>query len=67
MQQQGPLSDRILEAVRANPGCTLDELMCRLSGVSWSEVFLQVDHLSRSGQLQLTKRSPGMMTRLHAA
>ncbi|HXX73510.1 MAG TPA: hypothetical protein VEI50_00090 [Nitrospiraceae bacterium] len=67
MLQQRPLGDQILELVRANPGCTLDDLILRLSGVSWSEVFLQVDHLSRSGQLQLTKKSPGMMTTLRAA
>ena len=52
MPHQGLLGDQILEVVRANPYCTLDGLMLRVSGASWSEVFLEVDRLSRSGQLR---------------
>jgi len=64
--QQGLLGDRILEAVRANPDSTLDELIVRVSGASWSEVFLEVDRLSRSGQLRLTKSRSGLTTTLRA-
>jgi len=60
MLQQGLLGDQILEAVRANPDSTLDELIVRVSGASWSEVFLEVDRLSRSGQLRLTKSRSGL-------
>lgn len=67
MAQQGPLGDQILNMVRANPDCTLDELILSLSGVSWSEVFVEVDRMSRSGQLRLTKSSAGIMTTLRAA
>jgi len=66
MLQQGLLGDRILEAVRANPDSTLDELIVRVSGASWSEVFLEVDRLSRSGQLRLTKSRSGLTTTLRA-
>ena len=66
MLQQGLLGDQILEAVRANPDSTLDELIVRVSGASWSEVFLEVDRLSRSGQLRLTKSRSGLTTTLHA-
>ena len=66
MLQQGLLGDRILEAVRANPDSTLDELIVRVSGASWSEVFLEVDRLSRSGQLRLTKSRSGLTITLRA-
>jgi len=66
MLQHGLLGDQILEAVRANPDCTLDQLIFRVSGASWSEVFLEVDRLSRSGQLQLTKSRSGMRATLRA-
>ena len=66
MLQQGLLGDQILEAVRAKPDCTLDELIVRMSGASWSEIFLEVDRLSRSGQLRLTKSRSGLTTTLRA-
>ena len=66
MPQQGLLGDQILEVVRANPDCTLDGLMLRVSGASWSEVSLEVDRLSRSGQLRLTKSRSGLTTTLRA-
>lgn len=67
MLQQGTIGDQILELVRANPGCTLDELMLSLSGVSWSEVFLEVDRMSRSGQLRLIKSRTETLMILRAA
>jgi len=66
MPQQGLLGDQILEVVRATPDCTLDGLMLRLSGASWSEVFLEVHRLNRSGQLRLTKSRSGLRIRLRA-
>jgi len=64
--QPATIGDQILEAVRANPDCTLDQLIFKVSGASWSEVFLEVDRMSRSGQLRLTKSRSGMTTTLHA-
>jgi hypothetical protein len=66
MPHQGLLGDQILEVVRANPDCTLDGLMLRVSGASWSEVFLEVDRLRHSGQLRLTKSRSGLTIRLRA-
>jgi len=64
--QPSTIGDQILEAVRGNPDCTLDQLIFKVSGASWSEVFLEVDRMSRSGQLRLTKSRSGMTTTLHA-
>ena len=64
--QPATIGDQILEAVRANPDCTLDQLIFKVSGASWSEVFLEVDRMSRSDQLRLTKSRSGMTTTLHA-
>jgi hypothetical protein len=66
MQRGVPIGDQILEVVKANPGCTLDELILSLSGLSWSDVFLEVDRLSRSGQLRLTKSGSRFLTKVHA-
>jgi hypothetical protein len=57
---------KILQVVRAHPGCGLDDLVERLSDVQWSDVFVEVDRLSRSGQLRITKPNTGFLVMLHA-
>ena len=64
--QKNTAADQILEVVRTHPECTLEELIHSLPGLSWSEIFCDVDHLSRSGQLQLSQSSLGLTTTLHA-
>jgi hypothetical protein len=66
MQRRVTIGDQILKVVRANPGCTMDELILSLSGPSWSEVFFEVDRLSRSGQLRLSKSGSRFLTKVHA-
>jgi len=65
MLQQGTIGDRILEIVGADPDCTLEEVTRQLPELYWSDVFLEVERLKRSGQLQLTQSSLGLTTRLH--
>jgi hypothetical protein len=47
------IGDRVLEVVRTNPDCTLDEVVQRLPDVHWSDVFMEVDRLNRLGRLRL--------------
>jgi len=53
MLSQATISDRILEVVRANPDCTLDEVAQQLPDLPWSDVFIEVDRLNRLGRLRL--------------
>jgi hypothetical protein len=64
MLQQGTIGDRILEIVRARPDCTLEEVTRQLPELYWSDVFLEVDRLRRTGQLQVTQSSLGLTTAL---
>jgi len=57
MPQESTIGDRILEVVRANPDCTLDEVTQQLPDLYWSDVFLEVDRLSRLGYLRLIEDS----------
>lgn len=66
MLQEDIVADQILGWVRARPDCTLEELTQSLDGFSWSQVFLEVDRLSRSGQLILTQTGVGFITTLRA-
>jgi hypothetical protein len=58
--------ERIIHTVRANPECRWEALTQRLQDHSWSEVFLEVDRVSRSGQLRLTRGGGRFTTTLRA-
>ena len=66
MLGEGSADNQILEVVKTHPGCGLDELTQYLPQMNWSQVFIEVDRLSRSGQLRLTRSGSGFLTKLHA-
>jgi hypothetical protein len=59
MSQLGTVTDRILDAVHGAPGCELDELVLRVPDLTWNQVFLEVDRLSRTGQVRVTAMGEG--------
>jgi len=60
--QQGTVADRILKAVRRAPGCQLDDLEHSCPDLTWNQVFLEIDSLSRTGQVRLTAKGLGVYT-----
>ena len=62
MLQLKTVVDRILEAVRLAPACQLDDLVLSLPGLSWNQVFLEVDRLSRSGHVRVHSNGEGTYT-----
>lgn len=60
MASVSPVTKRVLGEVKRLHGCDLDTLRQRLSDLSWSQVFLEVDRLSRSGRLQVSYGSDGL-------
>jgi hypothetical protein len=59
MSQVGTVADRILDAVHGAPGCELDDLVLRVPELTWNQVFLEVDRLSRTGQVRVTAMGGG--------
>ncbi len=59
MSSHTPVIDRILGAVRHTHGCDLDTLANSLSDLSWGQVFLEVDRLSRKGRVLVTRGAGG--------
>ena len=59
MSQLETVADRILDAVHGAPGCQLDDLVLSLPGLTWNQVFLEVDRLSRTGQVRVTALGKG--------
>ena len=62
MSQQETVADRILRVVRNAPGCQLDELENNLPGLTWNQIFLEVDRLSRMGQVRVMPIGNGVYT-----
>ena len=59
MASHTPVTDRILGAVQRTHGCDLDTLTNSLTDLSWGQVFLEVDRLSREGQVLVTLGTGG--------
>ncbi len=58
MAQTQTAADLIIEEVSRSHECLLDELARSCSDLTWNQVFITVDRLSRTGQLLLTKKGP---------
>ena len=54
------VTDRVIETVARHPGCLLEELALDCPGLSWNQIFLTVDRLTRTGQLLLARKGPGV-------
>jgi hypothetical protein len=59
MASHTPVTDRILGTVQRTHGCDLDTLTNSLTDLSWGQVFLEVDRLSRDGQVLVTLGTGG--------
>ena len=59
MASHTPVTDRILGEVQRTHGCDLDMLTKSLSDLSWAQIFLEVDRLSRDGQVLVTLDTGG--------
>ena len=64
LRSQLTIGNRVLEVVRANPGCTVEAVTQQLQDVSWTDVFIEVDRLRRSGNLRLFQSRFGSTTTL---
>ena len=59
LPNQTDLRKRVLGIVRKQKMCDLDELILACMSYNWTNVFLAVDHLSRSGELRLLHKKAG--------
>ena len=52
-------ADLIVETITHFPGCCLDDLVRVCPELTWNQIFLVVDQLSRAGHLRLALIGPG--------
>jgi hypothetical protein len=59
---QNDVRSEVLRFVRKKKKCDLDELVQECPSHTWTEVFLEVDRLSRTGELCLVCKKAGEYT-----
>ena len=60
MAHEATVADQIIERVSYAPGCLLEDVVRACPGLTWNQVFLEVDRLSREGKMVLTTKGPGL-------
>jgi hypothetical protein len=54
------ITGRIMETVRSSQVCEIEDLLQACSSYTWNQVFLEVDRLSRTGELRLLPKRAGV-------
>lgn len=62
MARKATPEELILEglAVTQGTGCLFEQLVTVCPGLSWNQIFSEVDRLSREGRVQLSQEKPGI-------
>ncbi len=56
MAQHTPVEDQVIAMLHRDHTCDLEEVTRTCTNVTWNEVFLAVDRMSRSGEIMLVPR-----------
>ncbi len=62
MAQQATAEDQVIEMVLQLGPCDLEDVTRRCPNLTWNQVFLVVDRLSRRGQVKLSHAKGGSYT-----
>ncbi len=62
MARHQPVSHQVMAIVIRSPGCDVEELVVECPDLTWNQVFLELDRLSRAGQVTLKQKGPGRYT-----
>jgi hypothetical protein len=56
------ITGKIVQMVKHRQACDMDDLLEACSSYTWNQVFLEVDRLSRTGELRLFSKRAGEYT-----
>lgn len=59
---QSDITGQIFQMVKRRQVCDMEDLVKGCPSFTWNQVFLAVDHLSRSGELRLLSKRSGVYT-----
>jgi hypothetical protein len=56
------ITGKIVQLVKRRQACDMEDLLEACSTYTWNQVFLEVDRLSRTGELRLLSNRAGVYT-----
>lgn len=59
MAQHTTVEDQVIDIVRRAHACNLEDLTRQCTNVTWNQVFLAIDRLSRIGEIMLIPTGRG--------
>lgn len=59
---QEDITGQIFQMVKRRQACDMEDLVEACSSYTWNQVFLEVDRLSRTGELRLLSKRAGIYT-----
>jgi hypothetical protein len=62
MAQSTTVEVQVIGIVRRSGACDLEEITRQCTDLTWNQVFLAVDRLSRNGEVKLTSSGRGTYT-----
>ncbi len=62
MLTQSAIDRQVMEVIVRTPGKGLDEIVLECHELSWNQVFLTIDRLTRCGSVSLTPKGHGRYT-----
>ncbi len=62
MGQQITVEDQVIDVMRHTLTCDLEDVTRQCPNLTWNQVFLAIDRLSRSGKIVLVPRGRGLFT-----
>jgi hypothetical protein len=58
--EMSQVTDQIMHVIIRKPGCVLEELVRECPGLTWNQVFCELDRMSRTGEVRLTVKGLGV-------
>jgi hypothetical protein len=59
MLNDNGMDTQVMEAIVRMPGTALDDIVLECPDLSWNQVFLAIDRLTRRGSVRLTPQGQG--------
>ena len=60
MPPNSTIDRQVLEIIIRSPGATLDDVVLQCQNLTWNQVFLAIDRLSREGAVTLSPKGHGL-------
>lgn len=62
MAQSTTVEVQVIDIVHRAGGCDLEEITRQCANLTWNQVFLAIDSMSRRGEIMLVPRGRGLYT-----